>query len=49
MTGTEKSGPKAALMIYMKGKTVFCDLEDNGNLHVNKAFKIFQEIGMRIV
>ena len=50
MTGTEKSGPKAAIDDLYEGKTVvFCDLEDNGNLHVNKAFKIFQEIGMRIV
>lgn len=50
MTGTEKSGPKAAIDDLYEGKTVvFCDLEDNGNLHVNKAFRIFQEIGMRIV
>ena len=50
MTGTEKSGPKAAIDDLYEGKTVvFCDLEDNGNLHVNRAFKIFQEIGMRIV
>ena len=50
MTGTEKSGPKAAIDDLYEGKTVvFCDLEDNGNLHVNKAFKIFQAIGMRIV
>ena len=50
MTGTEKSGPKAAIDELYEGKTVvFCDLEDNCNLHVNKAFKIFQAIGMRIV
>ena len=50
MTGTEKSGPKAAIDDLYEGKTVvFCDLEDNENLHVNKAFKIFQAIGMRIV
>jgi prephenate dehydrogenase len=50
MTGTEKSGPKAAIDDLYEGKTVvFCDLEDNGNLHVNKAFKIFQAMGMRIV
>ncbi|MDY0052664.1 MAG: prephenate dehydrogenase [Aliarcobacter sp.] len=50
MTGTEKSGPKAAMDDLYEGKTVvFCDLEDNGNFHVNKAFKIFQAIGMRIV
>lgn len=50
MTGTEKSGPKAAIDDLYEGKTVvFCDLEDNGNIHVNRAFRIFQEIGMRIV
>ena len=50
MTGTEKNGPKAAIDNLSEGKTVvLCDLEDNENMHVNKAFKIFQEIGMRIV
>ncbi len=50
MTGTEKSGPKAAIDDLYEGKTVvLCNLEKNGNTHVNKAFRIFQEIGMRIV
>ena len=50
MTGTEKNGPKAAIDNLYEGKTVvLCALEDNANMHVNKAFKIFQEIGMRIV
>ena len=50
MTGTEKNGPKAAIDNLYEGKTVvLCDLEDNANMHVNKAFKIFQEIGMGIV
>ncbi len=50
MTGTEKSGPKAAIDNLYEGKTVvLCDLEANDNIHVNKAFRIFQEIGMRIV
>ena len=50
MTGTEKNGPKAAIDNLYEGKTVvLCDLEDNENMQVNKAFKIFQEIGMRIV
>ena len=50
MTGAEKNGPKAAIDNLYEGKTVvLCDLEDNANMHVNKAFKIFQEIGMRIV
>lgn len=50
MTGTEKSGPKASLDGLYEGKTVvLCNLEKNENLHVNKAFRIFQEMGMRIV
>ena len=50
MTGTEKSGPKSAIDDLYEGKTVvFCDLEDNTILHVDRAFKIFQAIGMRIV
>lgn len=50
MTGTEKSGPKSAMDDLYEGKSVvFCDLEDNANIHVNRAFKIFQAIGMRIV
>jgi len=50
MTGTEKYGPKAAMDDLYEGKTVvLCNLEESSNFHVNKAFKIFQEIGMRIV
>ncbi len=50
MTGTEKTGPKAAKDELYEGKTVvFCNLEKNGNEHVNKAFRIFQSIGMRII
>ncbi|UTJ05189.1 prephenate dehydrogenase [Arcobacter roscoffensis] len=50
MTGTEKSGPKAAIDDLYEGKTVvLCNLEDNENIHVNRAFKVFQAIGMRIV
>jgi prephenate dehydrogenase len=50
MTGTEKSGPKASIDDLYEGKTVvLCNLEKNGNMHVNKAFRIFQGIGMRIV
>jgi prephenate dehydrogenase len=50
MTGTEKNGPNAAIDNIYEGKTVvLCDLEANDNIHVNKAFRIFQEIGMRIV
>lgn len=50
MTGTEKSGPKAAIDGLYEGKTVvLCDLKDNDELHTEKAIRIFQEIGMRIV
>lgn len=50
MTGTEKFGPKAAIDHLYEGKTVvLCDLEQNETLHVNRAHKIFQDIGMRIV
>ena len=50
MTGTEKSGPKAAIDNLYEGKTVvLCDLEDNEELHKSRAFEIFQAIGMRVV
>ena len=50
MTGTEKSGPKAAIDDLYEGKTVvLCHLEDNTEVHINRAYEIFQAIGMRIV
>ncbi len=50
MTGTEKNGPKASIDGLYEGKTVvLCNLEDNTQLHVDRAIRIFQEIGMRIV
>lgn len=50
MCGSEKFGPRAAIDDLYEGKTVvLCNLEENENLHVNRAFKVFQEIGMRIV
>lgn len=50
MCGSEKFGPRAAVDDLYEGKTVvLCNLEENENLHVNRAFKVFQEIGMRIV
>ncbi len=50
MTGTEKNGPKASIDGLYEGKTVvLCNLEDNAQLHVDRAIRIFQEIGMRIV
>lgn len=50
MCGSEKFGPKAAMDNLYEGKTVvLCDLEDNSEIHKNRAVKIFQEIGMRLV
>lgn len=50
MCGSEKFGPKASMDNLYEGKTVvLCNLEENENKHVNRAFKLFQEIGMRIV
>jgi len=50
MTGTEKFGPKAAIDGLYEGKTVvLCDLEQNDEIHVKRATKIFQEIGMQII
>lgn len=50
MTGTEKFGPRAAIDGLYEGKAVvLCNLEENENLHKQRAIKIFQEIGMRII
>ena len=50
MCGSEKFGPKAAMDNLYEGKTVvLCDLDDNEELHKNRAIKIFQDIGMRLV
>jgi prephenate dehydrogenase len=50
MTGTEKSGPKAAIDDLYEGKTVvLCNLEDNSELHKTRALEVFQQIGMRVV
>ncbi len=50
MTGTEKFGPKAAIDGLYEGKAVvLCDLEENEELHKQRAIKIFQEIGMRLI
>ncbi len=50
MTGTENFGPKAAIDGLYEGKTVvLCDLEDNDEIHKNRAIEIFQNIGMRLV
>ena len=50
MCGNEKFGPKAAMDDLYEGKTVvLCNLEENSNKHVDRSFKLFQDIGMRIV
>lgn len=50
MCGSEKFGPKAAIDSLYEGKTVvLCDLEENDEVHKNRAIKIFQDIGMRLV
>lgn len=50
MTGTEKFGPKAAIDGLYEGKAVvLCDLEENTELHKQRAISIFQEIGMRLI
>ncbi len=50
MCGSEKFGPKASMDNLYEGKTVvLCDLEANSELHKNRAIKVFQDIGMRLV
>lgn len=50
MAGNEKFGPKAAMDNLYEGKTVvLCNVEANTALHKERAIKLFQEIGMRIV
>lgn len=50
MCGSEKFGPKASMDNLYEGKTVvLCDLEDNNELHKQRAVKVFQDIGMRLV
>ncbi|NPA29212.1 MAG: prephenate dehydrogenase [Epsilonproteobacteria bacterium] len=50
MTGTEKFGPKAALEGLYEGKiVVLCDLEQSGALQAERARRLFEAIGMRVV
>ncbi len=50
MCGSEKFGPTASMDNLYEGKTVvLCDLEENSDIHKNRAIKVFQEIGMRLV
>ena len=49
MSGTENSGPTAALEGLFKGKiTIICDHEDSGPQHLAMAEKMFQVLGMDI-
>ncbi len=50
MTGTEKFGPSAAFAsLYTNKVVVLCDLENSGTHQVQTAYKLFEEINMRIV
>lgn len=49
MSGTEDSGPSAAVENLFRGKiTILCDQEDSGPQHVALAEKMFQTIGTNI-
>ncbi len=49
MSGTENSGPDAALENLFKGKiTILCDQEDSGPQHLALVEKMFQSLGMDI-
>ncbi len=49
MSGTENSGPEAALENLFKGKiTILCDHKDSGPQHLALVEKMFQSLGMDI-
>jgi len=49
MTGTERSGPSAAIGGLYHGKAVvLCDIEESGEKQRNLAKKIFTDIGMKL-
>ncbi len=49
MSGTENSGPTAALEDLFRGKiTILCDHEDSGPQHLALIEKMFQNLGMSI-
>lgn len=49
MSGTENSGPTAAIEDLFRGKiTILCDQEDTGPQHLALAEKMFQNLGMDI-
>lgn len=49
MTGTEKFGPSAAIEgLYKDTIMVFCNLENSGDLHKQRAIQLFSHIGMKV-
>jgi len=49
MTGTEKSGPQAALPDLYRGKTVvLCNMEESGESQRKLAKELFSDLGMKI-
>jgi prephenate dehydrogenase len=49
MSGTENSGPSAAIENLFRGKiTILCDQEDSGPQHLALSEKMFQNLGMDI-
>jgi prephenate dehydrogenase len=49
MSGTENSGPTAALEDLFRGKiTIICDQENSGPQHIALVEKLFQNLGMDI-
>lgn len=50
MCGTEKFGPSAAFKtLYQDKIVVFCDTQDSGDIHKDRATQVFSHIGMKIV
>ncbi len=50
MAGTENFGPSAAIEdLYQNKMVVLCNIEENGEIHKNRAVQIFSHIGMKIV
>lgn len=49
MSGTENSGPSAAMEGLFEGKiNIICDQEKSGPMHLAFAEKVFQSLGMKI-
>lgn len=50
MTGTEKSGPDAAISsLYQDKIVVLCNIEDSGNHQKGLAKRLFSSIGMKVI